>query len=115
MSKQKTSVTNPKLAALLDLMQANPHLPVVPMVDAEVVADDTWGYWMGSWDHASLEKYYKGEERIYFYDEKDMEDLIAEVKGWDWYDAASDEDVLEAYRALPWVKCIVVYITTPEA
>lgn len=114
MRKQKTSVTNPKLAALLDLMKQNPHLPVVPMVDSDVVADDTWGYWMGSWDNSGLDKYYKGEERIYFYDEKDMEELLVEVKGWDWYGAASVEECLEVYRAQPWVKCIVVYITTPE-
>lgn len=115
MAKMNNALTNPKLAQLLDLMKANPHLPVVPMVDAEVVADDTYGYWMGSWFNSSLDKYYKGEERVYFYDECDMEDLIAEVKGWDWYEAASDEEVLEAYRSLPWVKCIVAYITVPEA
>ena len=114
MAKNKTP-TNLKLAQLLELMKEHPHLPVVPMVDSEVVADDTWGNWMGSWSDSRLDKYYKGEERIYFYDECDMEDLIAEAKGWDWYEAASDEDVLEAYRSLPWVKCIVVYITTPEA
>lgn len=112
--KQKTTVTNPKLAQLLDLMQANPHLPVVPMVESDVVVDDTYGTWLGSWYNSSLDKYYRGEERIYFYDECDMEDLIAEVKGWDWYEAASDEQVLEAYRTIPWVECIVVYITTPE-
>lgn len=112
---KKTALAKIYLAQLLDLMKENPHLPVVPMVDSEVVADDTWCYWMGSWSNSRLDKYYKGEERIYFYDECDMEDLLAEVKGWDWYEAASDDQVLEAYRSLPWVKCIVVYITTPEA
>ena len=112
--KKKTTETCPRLAQLLDLMKQNPHLPIVPMVDADVVADDTWGYWMGSWSSARVDKYYKGEERVYFYDEYDMEDLLVEVKGWDWYDDASDEDTLEVYRSLPWIKCIVVYITTPE-
>ena len=112
--KKETTVTNPRLAQLLDLMQENPHLPIVPMVNSEVVADDTWGYWLGSWGPASVEKYYSGEERVYFYDENDMEDLLAEVKGWDWYDDASDEEILDAYRCLPWIECIVVYITTPE-
>ena len=114
MGKTKTNVTNPKLAQLLELMKENPHLPIVPMVDSEVVGDDTWGYWMGSWSTSSLDKYYHGEERIYFYDEKDTEDLLVEVKGWDWYDVASEEECLEVYRSLPWVKCIVVYISTPE-
>lgn len=112
--KKETTVKNLHLAQLLDLMKENPHLPIVPMVDAEVVADDTWGYWMGSWSCAYVEKYYKGEERIYFYDERDMEDLLAETKGWDWMETSSEAEDLEAYRSLPWTKCIVVYITTPE-
>lgn len=112
MSKPKTPVMDPKLAHLLDLIKENPHLPIVPMVNAEVVADDDYAWWIGAWGNAYLEKYYEGEERVYFYDEKDIEALITEVKGWDWYETATDDEALEAYRDLPWVKCIVVYITT---
>lgn len=112
--KKETTVKNPHLAQLLDLMKQNPHLPIVPMVDAEVVADDMYASWLGSWHSASIDKYYKGEERVYFYNELDMEDLLVETKGWDWLETSSDEEDLEAYRSLPWVKCIVVYITTPE-
>lgn len=112
--EKKATVTNPHLEQLLDLMKENPHLPIVPMVDAEVVADDTYGFWMGAWSRAYVDKYYSGEERVYFYDESDMEDVMVEVKGWDWYEESDDEDDLEVYRSLPWVECIVVYITTPE-
>lgn len=115
MSKDKTPVTNPKLAHLLDLIKENPNLPIVPMVDYEVVADDTWGYWLGSWGSARIDRYYKGEERVFFYDEHDIEDCITEEMGWDWYETATDDQALEAYRELPWIKCIVVYIETPEA
>lgn len=104
----------PELAHLFDLIQQNPTLPIIPMVDHEIVADDTWGYWMGSWGHAAVEHCYHGEERIYFYDEKDMEDLLVEVKGWDWLDTSSEEEDLKVYRELPWIKCIVVYIDLPE-
>lgn len=34
---------------LFKLMQENPDLPVVPMVDADIVAGDDYGRWMGSW------------------------------------------------------------------
>ena len=112
--KKETTVKCPHLAQLLDLMKENPHLPIVPMVDAEVVADDMYAFWLGSWHSSSIDKYYKGDERVYFYDERDMEDLLVETKGWDWLETSSDEEDLEAYRSLPWVKCIVVYITTPE-
>lgn len=112
------ALTNPKLAALLELMKAKPHLPVVAMVDSEIVADDGYGRWLGSWGCAYEDTYYKGEERVYFYDEDDpnaIEEVLAEVKGWDWYESATDEEVLAAYRALPWIKCIVVNIDLPEA
>lgn len=33
---------------LFKLMQENPELPVVPMVDGEIPGDDC-GYWLGSW------------------------------------------------------------------
>ena len=34
---------------LFRLMKEHPDLPVVPMVDSEIVADDCYTYWMGSW------------------------------------------------------------------
>ena len=110
----KTNVMDPKLEQLLDLIKENPHLPIVPMVNSEIVADDGYAYWLGSWGTASIEKYYHGEERIYFYNERDMEDVLVETKGWDWLDTSSEEEDLEAYRSQPWIECIVVYIELPE-
>lgn len=112
MSKPKTTVTDPKLAHLLDLIKENPHLPIVPMVDSEVVADTDYSWWRGCWGHARVDKYYESDEGIYFYDENDIESLIEDVMGWDWYENKTDDEALEAYRNLPWVKCIVVNITT---
>lgn len=113
-----TPLTNPKFAALLELMKENPHLPVVAMVDSEIVADDGYRRWLGSWGCANVDAYYKGEERVHFYDEDDptaIEEVLSEVKGCDWYENATDEEVLAAYRAIPWIKCIVVNIDLPEA
>ncbi len=33
---------------LLELMKENPDLPVVPFVDADIIADDS-GFWLGCW------------------------------------------------------------------
>jgi len=33
---------------LLQLIKENPDLPVIPMVDSDVVAGDEYGYWIGS-------------------------------------------------------------------
>lgn len=37
-----------KTEELLKLIKENPDLPIVPMVDSEVVQDD-FGYWLGAW------------------------------------------------------------------
>ena len=110
----ENKTTNQNLADLLQLMQQHPTRPVVAMVDSEIVADDTWGRWLGSWGWCRLDKYCRGEERVYFYDEHDTEDALVEAMGWDWLDKASDDEWLEAYKALPWVECIVVDIDLPE-
>lgn len=103
-----------KLAHLLQLMKDNPHLPVVAMVDSEVVGGEYGARWMGSWGRAYIDRYFRGEERLYFYDENDMEDVLEEAFGFDWMEDATDAAALAMYRTLPWVECIVVDIDLPE-
>ena len=102
---------------LLKLIAENPNLPIIPMVDSEVVADD-YGYWMGAWGHAEVTEYYLGRERIHFKDD-DEEDVLNDMVGCryshdkdgrDIYDL-SDEEWDKLYKSVPWVKAIVVYIT----
>lgn len=40
---------------LLELISTNPGLPIMPMVDSEIVADDCHGWWVGGWGNASIE------------------------------------------------------------
>lgn len=98
---------------LFKLMQENPELSVIPLVDSDVVYDDSCTSWIGSWGWAKKVKYISGEERVYF-DDDDLEDVLTEMKGWDWYEAATDEEVVEAFDGLPWIEAIAVYILTPE-
>ena len=51
-----------KVEELLKLMKDNPDLPIVPMVNFEVVGDE-FSYWMGSWGRSEVGEYYIGEER----------------------------------------------------
>ena len=103
---------------LIKLIQENPDLPIVPMVDSDVVWDDG-GYWMGAWGHCEVTEYYLGRERLHFRndDEEDvLNDLVGckyscDPQGRDIYDL-SDEEWNELYQSIPWTKCIVVYITT---
>ncbi len=41
---------------LFKLMQENPDLPVVPMVDGEIVPGDDYGYWQGDWGAARVDE-----------------------------------------------------------
>jgi hypothetical protein len=34
---------------LIQLIEANPDLPIIPMVGQEVVGEDVPTYWMGKW------------------------------------------------------------------
>lgn len=103
---------------LLELIKQNPDLPVVPMVDSEVVADD-FGYWLGKWGRCEVTEYYNGRGRIHFRDD-DEEFVLVDMEGCkyshtkdgrDVYDL-SDDEWKELYESLPWIKAIVVYITT---
>lgn len=42
-----------KLTQLLELMQANPELPVIPCVDGDVVSGDEYYCWLGSWGESA--------------------------------------------------------------
>lgn len=99
---------------LFRLMQAHPDLPIVPMVDSEIVADDYCSWWVGHWGYATVTEYIMGDERIFFKDDDEdaVLDGIEEYRSvWeDW----PDEKITETFNSLPWVKCIVVYITTWE-
>lgn len=114
MSKQSTSVTNPNLANLLDLIKNNPHLPIVPMVSSEVVPDDTWAYWMGNWGPAKIDQYLLHKGRMFFKDDDDSFDVLERIHYPRNVDEMTDEEINAAYDALPWIKAIVVYIDASE-
>lgn len=103
---------------LIKLIAENPDLPIVPMVDAEVVGDDCYAYWMGKWGECEVTEYYLGRERVHFHtdDEEDvLNDMVGckyghDGRGRDIYEL-TDAEWEELYKTIPWTKCIVVYIT----
>ncbi len=106
---------------LLALMKEHPDLPVVPMVGSDIVADDSYGYWLASWGQCKLDRYWVGEESVHFYDENDEDEICQTLNdrnynGVHWIDAydQTDEENLVEYKALPWTEAIVVYIETPD-
>lgn len=102
-----------KREALFKMMMEYPDLQVVPLVDSEIVSDDSFNWWIGSWGPCQMTKYLLTEERVFF-DDDDPEDVLSEIKGWDWYENATDEEVEAEFKALPWIKAIAVRIELPE-
>lgn len=101
---------------LFRLMQENPELPVVPMVDYEIVADDS-GRWLGSWGSSYIGEYLIGEEQVHFREDDDpseVDKVLSERYGDDYYTDMTDEQEAEAYAGLPWIKAIIVNIDLPE-
>lgn len=101
---------------LFKLMQENPDLPVVPMVDSDIVADDC-GHWLGAWGSSEIGEYLLGEERVFFRENDDpseLERVLSDKFGYDVIESWSDEEWEKAYAELPWIKAIIVYINLPD-
>lgn len=100
---------------LLQLIKENPELPIVPMVDSEIVGDDSYGWWIGRWGNAEVGHYYLGRECVHFKEEDDEEDVLNDLAGSEYgrdiYDL-SDKEWDELYDSIPWIKAIMVRITT---
>lgn len=102
---------------LLKLVQENPDLPIVPMVDGEICLDDC-GYWQGSFGRAEVNEWVCVNERFYTRNDQDViEDALSDTLCDDYPDMADDEFfkmIHEKAEALPWKKAIIVYIDLPE-
>ena len=102
-------------AKLFNLMQANPDLPVVPMVYGDVVDDDSYRYWIGSWGRSEVGEYIIANERIFFREDDDpseVDEVLGNKFGYDTIEEWSDEECEKAYAELPWIKAIIVYINS---
>lgn len=98
---------------LFRLMKENPDLPVVPMVDGEIVGDDS-GYWLGEWGHPSVDEFLPCERYDYmaFKSWDDVFDVLEKyLSDEDFEKLPEDEsECRKVYDSLPWTKAIIVYI-----
>lgn len=105
------------LEELFRLMGENPELPVVPMVDGEIVGDD-YGRWLGAWGSCYIGEYIIGDERLHFKEEDDfceVENTLTDGRlDYVQFEAMSDEEAKSIYADLPWIKAIIVNIDLPE-
>ena len=117
--RKESEVQQEHLQKLFRLIEENPNLPIVPMVDSDIVAEDGYQWWMGNWGRSEKAKYYRGEECVHFYEPDDWEEFDSALYDAHATDAKvrpdmDDDTVKEAYENLPWTEAIVVYIILPE-
>ena len=91
-------------------------LPILPRVQTEIVADDDCPWWLGNFGKAHIEEMisrfgtlicksldsYDGHYETFFGDDDDFNEN------------ATAEEVKEKVDGLPWLRCIVIDIRTPE-
>ena len=101
---------------LMQLSQANPDLPILPMVDSDVVCDDTYSWWLGGFGGCRIDEVVAKGDAIVFKSDKSYDDLYEEffIDDADWNPDATDEEVKAKVDSLPWMKCITVTIGLPE-
>ena len=102
-----------KTRQLFELIRDNPDLPVIPFVDFEVVGDDSYGRWIGSWgqsyiiEYIAVEMYGDYPEMVYKDDTEDYETYLLDQ-------GMTDEEVEEHIKNIDWIKAIAVYIDLPD-
>lgn len=113
------------LKELFDLIRKNPDLPIVAVVDSEVVAEEGYAYWLGSWGSCIVDKYIIHEDYgVIFYDQGKPDTVDIFEKYFDYAECGIDEEMpdeealplmKEKIDTLDWVEAIIVYIQLPDA
>ena len=115
------------LSKLLQLIRENPDLPVLPLVDREILGDDSIGsWWLGSLKTAEIDEFVvsngadeftdtmKRIRYIFLKSRDKVSDTLKCFLSEDEYLSLTTEDSRKRYEELPWQKAIVVFITTPD-
>ncbi len=111
------------LKELFTLIRKHPDLPIVAMVDSDIVADDG-GFWLGEWGRCEVDKYIVHENYgVIFYDNGNPDIVDIFEKYFDYAECGIDEEMPDK-EALPlmkakidtldWKEAIIVYIVLPD-
>lgn len=117
--KREIEIQQENINSLIKLMNENPNLEVVPMVDSEIVGDG-FGWWLGSFGKVEIDEIFSDNEKVYFksWDYEELIDKILEnIECCDKFIGMSEEELLnmaeKEVNNLKWEKVIVVKINTP--
>ena len=117
---------------LLALAAQHPKLPIMALVDSEVVANDDFNTWWGDVFAVSIEELWRNPNeggKTWTKDEAlgDVFDFAAsnsEYLGdrhddfeqmWDMDDEEAERVFKEWINEIPWKKCIVLHVGTPDS
>ena len=104
---------NENIKHLIQLMDENPDLPVIPMVGQDIVADCT-GEWVASFGKAEVKKICIYGEKVVIREDKNA---IKTVEALDLEGLTREESIekLTWYLdELDWLEAIIVHIETPR-
>lgn len=112
--------TQNKLSDLFTLIKLNPELPVIPLVDSEIVVDSGYNWWIGSWGKAHIDTFLNTQKYGMLYKD-DITDVFE--KFFDYEECGITKDVpddkvekimREYVDTLPWQTAILVNIDLPN-
>ena len=100
---------------LFRLIEENPKLPIIPIVDGEIPGDDC-GWWVGAWGYAQVDACLFSDRGIIFKSDDDVFDVLERFLSDDEFEKLPEveEECRPYYEALPWKRAIIVYIVLPE-
>jgi len=99
------------IQTLLKLIQENPDLRIVPLVDTECVPGDDFSSWVAGWGESRIEEVWENinKERIHIKSD-DYDDLVDEAMD---LGIEIEEEARKFVDSYAWERVIVVNITTP--
>ena len=107
---------NDNIKHLIQLMDENPDLPVIPMVWQDIVADCT-GEWVAHFGKAEIKKMCIYGENVIFREEKNAIKTIEALELEGLTEDRTREESIEKLNGyldeLDWLKAIIVHIETP--
>jgi len=103
------------------LIEENPDLPVLPMVDGDIILGDDYQWWVASIGESYVDQYHIEDGRFYMYS-KDFDDVvenyIESLENDDNYNVLPEDiswdDAVREVANYEWVKAIMLKIDTPD-
>ena len=97
-----------KAEELLKVAKEHPGLPMITMVDSEVVADDGYSYWLGKVYRVDVDFINKDTDRVLIKSVDDEEDILyAFDSNWDDLPEAAQDKILADVK---WEEAIILWI-----